>query len=239
MADSKPPTPPFKKPQGATSEERVKDQVQRQAGLEHVEGGGGTLFTEPILVVNQKAKIIELVNEYLVHDQHGKKIGAVAEVEQSMVKMAARFVSSVDQFFTHKYEIRDADDNPVLVMVRPRKIMKSSFVVTKPDGTEVGKVKQRNMLGKIKFLLSADGKDVGSINAENWRAWNFHVKDAAGNEVARVTKTWAGLGTTLFTTADNFVLEIEEPLEDPLLSLVVATTLCIDTALKQDDRGLN
>ena len=148
-------------------------------------------------------------------------------------------MSSVDQFFTHKYEIRDADDNPVLVMVRPRKIMKSNFVVTKPDGTEVGKVKQRNMLGKIKFLLSADGKDVGSINAENWRAWNFHVKDAGGNEVARVTKTWEGLGTTLFTTADNFVLEIKEPLEDPLLSLVVATTLCIDTALKQDDRGLN
>jgi uncharacterized protein YxjI len=239
MADSKPPQQPFKKPQGATNKDRVKDQVRRQAGLEHVEGGGGTLLTEPILVVNQKPKIIEMVNEYLVYDQHGNKIGSVAEVGQSMVKIAARFVSSVDQFFTHKYEIRDADENCVMVMVRPRKIMKSSFVVSKPDGTEIGKVKQRNMLGKIKFLLSADGKDVGSINAENWRAWNFHVKDAKDNEVARVTKTWEGLGTTLFTSADNFVLEIKEPLRDPLLSLVVATTLCIDTALKQDDRGLN
>jgi uncharacterized protein YxjI len=239
MADSKLPQQPFKKPQGATDADRVKDQVNRQAGLEHVEGGGGTLFTEPILVVNQKPKIIEMVNEYLVYDQHGNKIGSVAEVGQSMVKIASRFVSSVDQFFTHKYEIRDADENCVMVMVRPRKIMKSSFVVTKPDGTEIGKVKQRNMLGKIKFLLSADGKDVGSINAENWRAWNFHVKDAKGNEVARVTKTFEGLVTTLFTTADNFVLEIKEPLEDPLLSLVVATTLCIDTALKQDDRGFN
>jgi uncharacterized protein YxjI len=239
MADNKPPRPDLKKPQGPTNAERVKDQVRRQAGLDHVEGGGGTLFTEPILVVNQKPKIIEMVNEYLVYDQHGNKIGSVAEVGQNMVKIAARFVSSVDQFFTHKYEIRDADENCVMVMVRPRKIMKSSFVVSKPDGTEIGKVKQRNMLGKIKFLLSADGKDVGSINAENWRAWNFHVKDGKDREVARVTKTWEGLGTTLFTTADNFVLEIKEPLEDPLLSLVVATTLCIDTALKQDDRGFN
>ena len=90
MADGKPPKPQFMKPQGATREERVKDQVQRQAGLERVEGGGGTLFTEPILVVNQKAKIIELANEYLVYDQHGKQIGAVAEVGQNMVKIAAR-----------------------------------------------------------------------------------------------------------------------------------------------------
>jgi hypothetical protein len=241
MADSKPPKPlqpPLKKPQGATHHDRIQDQVQRQAGLDKVDGGGGTLFTEPILVVNQKAKVVELVNEYLVFDQHGNKIGAVAEVEQSTAKMVARFVSSIDQFLTHKYEIRDADENPVLVMVRPRKIMKSSFVVTRPDGTEVGRVKQSNMLGKIKFSLTADGSGVGSINAENWRAWNFHVKNAAGKEVARVTKTWEGLGKTLFTTADNFVLEIKEPLEDPLLSLVVATSLCIDTALKQDDRGL-
>ena len=239
MADAKPPRQQPKKPQGATHEERVKDQVQRQAGLGHTEGGGGTLFTEPILVVNQKAKVIELVNEYLVFDQHGTKVGAVAQVEQSTAKMVARFVSSLDQFLTHKYEIRDADENPVLVMVRPRKIMKSSFVVTKPDGTEVGKVKQSNMLGKIRFKLTAGDKDIGSINAENWRAWNFHVKNAEGTEVARVAKTWEGLGKTLFTTADNFVLEIKEPIEDPLLSLVVATSLCIDTALKQDDRGLN
>lgn len=238
MADPKRPQAP-QKPKGATHEERIADQVQRQAGLDKVEGGGGTLFTEPILVVNQKAKIIEMVNEYLVFDQHGSKIGAVAEIEQTTAKKVARLVSSLDQFLTHKYEIRDADENPVLVMIRPRKIMKSSFVVARPDGTEIGRVKQSNMLGKIKFALSAGNANVGSINAENWRAWDFHVTDAGGKEVARVTKTWEGLGKTLFTTADNYVLEIKEPLEDPLLSLVVATSLCIDTALKQDDRGFN
>jgi hypothetical protein len=42
----------------------------------------------------------------------------------------------------------------------------------------------------------------------------------------------------VFTTADNYVLEIKAPLADPLRSLVVATALCVDTALKQDARGL-
>jgi hypothetical protein len=57
--------------------------------------------------------------------------------------------------------------------------------------------------------------------------------------VARITKTWEGLSKTLFTTADNFVVQIHRPMEEPLRSLVVASSLAIDTALKQDNRGFN
>ncbi len=239
MSDSNPAAGRFSKPRGDSEEERIQDQVQRQAGVEGAATGGGTLFTEPVLVVNQKAKLIELVNEYAVASQDGTRIGSVAEVGQSTAKKVLRFVSSLDQFMTHRYEIRDADGNPVLVLTRPRKLVKSSFVLTRPDGTEVGHVKQDNVFGKIKFALEAGGATVGSLNAENWRAWNFNIRDASGNEVARVTKTWEGLAKTVFTTADNYVLQITSPLEDPLLSLVVATALCIDTALKQDSRGFN
>ena len=192
------------------------------------------LFTEQILVVNQKAKLIELTNEYIVRDQHGNQIGAVAEINQSTAKKIARFVSSLDQFMTHTYEIRDANDVALLTLTRPRKLVKSTFQVARADGTEIGQVKQGNVFGKIKFSLEAGGTVVGSINAENWRAWKFNIQDAAGTEVARITKEWAGFGKEAFTTADNYVLEVKQPMEDPLLSLVVAAALCVDTALKQD-----
>ena len=42
----------------------------------------------------------------------------------------------------------------------------------------------------------------------------------------------------MFTTADNYVLQISERASEPLNSLVVASALSIDTALKQDSRGL-
>ena len=42
----------------------------------------------------------------------------------------------------------------------------------------------------------------------------------------------------MFTTADNYVLQIHRPLEDPLRSLVVASAVSVDLALKQDSRGL-
>ncbi|MGW2741588.1 phospholipid scramblase-related protein [Streptomyces sp. NPDC001450] len=218
---------------------KVQRQVQQQAGVAAGGPGGGTLFTEPVLVVNQKAKLIELTNEYKVMDQNGREIGAVVQVGQSALKKILRFVSSLDQFMTHKLEIRDSYGQPQLVLTRPAKFIKSRVIVTRPDGSPVGEIVQQNMIGKINFAMNVNGQQVGAIKAENWRAWNFAIVDHSDNEVARITKTWEGLAKTLFTTADNYVLQIHYQLPEPLLSLVVATALTVDTALKQDSRGWN
>ena len=224
--------------QAAGPDPRVQRQVQQQAGVAAGGPGGGSLFTEPVLVVNQKAKLIELTNEYTVMDQNGNQIGSVTEVGQSTLKKVARFVSSLDQFMTHRLEIRDAYGQPQLVLTRPAKVFKSKVLVSRPDGSPVGEIVQENMIGKINFAMNVDGRKVGAIKAENWRAWNFAIVDHAENEVARITKTWEGLAKTMFTTADNYVLQIHYQLPEPLLSLVVATALTVDTALKQDSRGL-
>lgn len=198
------------------------------------------LFDAPVLVVNQKAKVFEMVSEYVVRDADGNQLGAVREVGQSKARKVLRFVSQVDDFLTHRYEIVDTssgDGAVVLRVTRPRRFLKSNVLIERPDGSEIGRVVQQNVIGKIRFALVANGTDVGSINAENWRAWDFSVQDPSGAEVARVTKKWAGLGKELFTTADNYVISIPSPLSEPLRSLVVASALCIDTALKQDSGG--
>ena len=217
---------------------KVQHQVQQQAGVAPTGFGGGTLFTEPVLVVNQKAKLIELVNEYSVFDQQGRTLGSVVEIGQSTAKKVLRFVSSVDQFLTHKLEVRDAHGQPQLVLTRPAKILKSKVIVQRPDGSPVGEIVQQNAIGKINFGMMVNGQQIGAIKAENWRAWNFAIVDHTDTEIARITKTWEGLAKTMFTSADNYVLQIHHQLPDPLLSLVVATALTVDTALKQDARGL-
>ncbi|MFJ3822259.1 phospholipid scramblase-related protein [Streptomyces nodosus] len=238
------PQPPAGGPQQAYAQQapapdpRVQRQVQQQAGVAPSAAGGGTLFTEPVLVVNQKAKLIELTNEYSVFDQNGNQLGSVTEVGQSVLRKVLRFVSSIDQFLTHRLEIRDAHGQPQLMLTRPAKFFKSRVVVTRPDGGPVGEIVQENMIGKINFAMIVNGQKVGAIKAENWRAWNFAIVDHSENEVARITKTWEGLAKTMFTTADNYVLQIHYQLPEPLLSLVVATALTVDTALKQDSRGL-
>ncbi len=225
-------------PAGDQAAAKVQRQVSEQAELGGVAGGGGSVFTEPILVVNQKAKLIEVNSEYAVYDQDGNQIAAVRQVGQSALKKALRFVSSVDQFLTHNFQIVDMDGNILLTITRPAKIMKSRVEIADGAGRAIGSIVQKNMIGKINFRLEAGGTTIGSINAENWRAWNFSIQDTSGDEVARITKTWEGLAKTMFTTADNYVLQIHRPLQEPLRSLVVASALSVDTALKQDSRGL-
>ncbi|MEU1127433.1 phospholipid scramblase-related protein [Streptomyces sp. NPDC005899] len=198
----------------------------------------GSLFDQQVLVVSQKAKLIEVTNEYRVFDQQGNTVGSVVQVGQSALRKVLRFVSSIDQYLTHRLEIRDAYGQPQLLLTRPAKFIKSRVIVQRPDGRPVGEIVQQNAIGKINFAMTVDGRQVGAIKAENWRAWNFAIVDHNDAEIARITKKWEGLAKTLFTTADNYVLQIHYQLPEPLLSLVVATALTVDTALKQDSRGL-
>jgi uncharacterized protein YxjI len=191
------------------------------------------------IVINQKAKLIELVNEYRIRDESGADIGMIREEGQSQLKKLARFMTSLDQFMTHRLAAYDAAGAKVLELLRPRKMVKSSVEVSDGMGAPVGTIRQENVFGKIRFgLHDAAGRKLGEIRAENWRAWNFAIVDERGAEVGRITKTWEGLAKTLFTTADDYLLEISPSLSGPLRSLAFASAVGVDTALKQDSRGL-
>lgn len=226
------------KPVTVSAPDKVQRQVQKQAGIAPFEmAGGGTLFDSPVLVVNQKAKLVEVTNEYAIYDAAGTQLGSVVEVGQTVVRKAIRLLSNFDQFLAHRYEVRDPGGRVVLNLHRPGKFVKSTVVVSLPDGREVGRIRQENAIGKIRFALEVNGARVGGIKAENWRAWDFAIEDAQEVEVARVKKTWEGAVKAMFTTADNYVIQIHRPLEDPLRTLVVASALTIDTALKQDSKA--
>lgn len=198
------------------------------------------LLSRQKLVFNQKAKIIEMNIDFAIRDPEGNEVGRIHQVGQSKLKKLARFVSSLDQFMTHTLEVYDAGGAKVIELTRPAKIVKSTVVVKDAAGSEVGRIVQQNVIGKIRFgLEDAQGHQLGSLNAENWRAWNFSIQDTNGNEVARITKTWEGLAKTLFTTADDYLLEVSgQDLPSAMRQLILASAAGVDLALKQDARGL-
>src|SRR3954462_3883542 len=112
-----PPTGQSHVPTVQRAPEKVQQDVQRagQAGTAAFQGGG-SLFTEPVLVVNQKAKFIEVSNEYAIYDQNARQIAAVREVGQSGLKKAARLLTSFDQYMTHKLQIVDMQGTPLLTI---------------------------------------------------------------------------------------------------------------------------
>ncbi len=67
-----------------------------------------------------------------------------------------------------------------------------------------------------------------------WTSWDFKFLDGE-KELAHVSKQWNGIGKELFTSADNYMLEISnEVLEDDnVRSLILAAVMCIDMVLKE------
>jgi uncharacterized protein YxjI len=194
------------------------------------------LLERDVLVINQKAKLVELINEYKILDEAGNQVGVIREEGQSAAKKLLRFVSNLDQFMTHRLGVYDASGAKVLEMLRPRKIMKSTVQITDGSGREAGRIVQQNVFGKKRFgLEGAGGQALGSINAENWRAWDYSIQDPAGNEVGRITKKWAGILKEGFTTADNYVFQVTGPVSPELRLVMLASAAGVDLALKQDE----
>jgi uncharacterized protein YxjI len=194
------------------------------------------LLARNLLVINQKAKLIELTNEYRILDEQGNEIGVIRQEGQSKARKLLRLVTSVDQFLTHRLSVYDLTGQKVVELMRPAKIMKSTVHVSDGQGRQVGAIVQQNVFGKKRFALQTPaGQDLGSINAENWRSWDFSIQDPNGTEVGRITKKWAGLLKEGFTTADNYVLSVTGMVSPDLRLMMLASAAGVDLALKQDE----
>ena len=85
--------------------------------------------------------------------------------------------------------------------------------------------------------MGPGGEKLGMVRAENWRAWDFQLLDASEKQVGRITKKWAGGVKEIFTTADNYMVEIDPSVTGDLRLLMLAVATGIDTAIKQDDKN--
>lgn len=88
-----------------------------------------------------------------------------------------------------------------------------------------------NAFGRTRFDFEVGGQRIGGLAAENLRAWDIEVLDAQDQHIGQISKTWQGLGEAVSSTADNCVLQLHRPLQDPLLSMVIASALAVDAAL--------
>ena len=191
----------------------------------------GRLTDHSKFVVDQKAKLIELRNEYSIYDDQGNTIGSVKQIGQPALIRVLRLFIKTDSLLGIKLEIREASGAVALLLHKPA--FRITCTISSPNGTAIGRIAAKIRVGKARMAITDPaGNMLAEIRAENLRAWNFNVQDVQGRLIARVDKKWAG-ARELFTTADKYRVELDPNLGDPLRSLVVASCLAIDTLLKQ------
>lgn len=193
------------------------------------------VLRESVLVVSQKAKLVEVRAEYRILDQNG---GCVASVRESGRSILKNVVSPIPESSrSHRLQIFDPHGGHLMTLAQPASLWKAKVDVRDSDGREIGQIVQRTlgMFRGVRFALMSHDREVGSIEAEELRNFSFCIMDDSRNEIGRVSKTWAGLAKEIFSQADNYVVQIRQPLDEPLRSLVVCAAIVLDTVLWQDD----
>ncbi|MDZ4774670.1 MAG: phospholipid scramblase-related protein [Planctomycetota bacterium] len=122
----------------------------------------------------------------------------------------------------------------ILEVKRGVSLFVSNVSIFDGSGRRIGGFKQKffSIGGKFE-VFDADDRPVCTLQGK-WTSWEFSFK-AGERELARVTKKWAGLGQEMFTSADNYVLEIrpDVPPDHPARPLILAAVLVIDMVLKE------
>jgi len=122
----------------------------------------------------------------------------------------------------------------VLEVKRGVSIFLSKVDIFDGAGKRLGGFQQKffSIGGKFE-VFDADNRPVCTLQGK-WTSWEFSFK-AGERELARVTKKWGGMGKELFTSADDYVLEIrpDVPQDHPARPLILASVLVIDMVLKE------
>lgn len=131
-------------------------------------------------------------------------------------------------------ELRTTSGELILTVERGVSLFLSSVDVRDEDGDRIGGFKQKFFsIGGAFRVLGENDEELCALKGK-WTGWDFRFM-AGERELAHVTKKWGGLGKEMFTSADNYVLEISEdvPPDNPLRQLIMAAVMCIDMVLKE------
>ena len=131
-------------------------------------------------------------------------------------------------------QIQLPDGRPIITIKRGVSLFISKVEVFDEQNQKIGGFKQKFFsIGGAFSVLDANDQKLCDLKGK-WTSWEFKFLSGTA-ELATVSKKWAGLGKELFTSADNYVLQVSEevPPNQPVRQLILAAVLCIDMVLKE------
>lgn len=187
-----------------------------------------------LFLVKEHVGMFKAANNFDVLDpQSGRVVLHCREPKLGWFTKLLRFTDykRMTPFDVH---ITTPEGEPVVRVARGVTLIRSQVKVFDEHGEHIGGFKQKlfSIGGKFQ-VLGATGELLCVLKGK-WTGWDFRFVSGE-EELGRVTKKWGGLGKELFTSADNYVLEITDCVEKdhPVRMLIMAAVMCIDMVLKE------
>ena len=166
-----------------------------------------------------------LNEDYLVVDEAGTGVAAFEEIVTTKQKIAKAFVDKV--FLPINVIMKNDKGDKILEMNQPASLLSHCFTARDSEGKILCKISQNCSLCKPVIAVT-DEKDqpIGTILGD-WKCRNFTFEDTRGEKVSTISHKILDLAKHLFTTADDYEIEMEKT-DDTLALISVAATICID-----------
>jgi len=193
-----------------------------------------SLLKRNTFFVKEHVGYFKAANAYDVLDPAtGQIIGTVREAIPNFFIKLLKF-TDLKTLLPFTVDIFDDDGKKLVTLKRGFTLFRSNVNVLDANQQKLGRFQQRllSLGGKFEIFDKTD-HPVAMLEG-NWKGWDFKFKDQQGREIGTVTKKWAGLGKELFTTADNYVVDMSPQASDETLKkLVLSAAFCVDMVLKE------
>jgi uncharacterized protein YxjI len=187
-----------------------------------------------VFFVKEHVGLFKAANNFDIYDpETGQIIMECREKHLGMFTKIFRF-TDYKRMTPFDIQIRTPDGQQVVRVTRGVSVFLSKVTVRDDRDQVIGGFKQKFFsIGGAFTVLDVNEQPVCQLKGK-WTGWDFRF--IAGEvELAHVTKKWAGIGKELFTSADNYVLEISASVakDDVVRQLILAAVMCIDMVLKE------
>ena len=193
------------------------------------------VLNRDLYLVKEHVKIFKAENSFDVFDpETGGLILQCREENLGTFTKMFRF-TEYKKMTPFDIDVKTPSGETILTVKRDVSWFLSTVEVLDEQKRVVGRFKQKffSIGGKFEVLDTSDR--VLCILKGSWTSWEFKFVSNDGREFATVSKKWSGIGKEMFTSADNYVLQINPlvPKDHPLRVLIMAAVMCIDLVLKE------
>lgn len=181
-------------------------------------------------VVKQKAKMLSSRNSYEILDEEGKVIGT-AEQKTGALAMIIGMVLGPP---STQIDFREKPDDSLVFTVRRGGLIFKKVQVVDSQGVVVGTYKAKRFSVSGGFhVYDKDGKHVAEIRGQLLKSNYTFFQPDGKTEMGKVSKKWAGAMKEMFTSADNYAVQISPAFaEDPKIKmLILGAAVAIDALM--------
>jgi uncharacterized protein YxjI len=192
------------------------------------------ILNKNLFLIKEHVGIFKAANNYDVYDpETGNIIMECREPNLGFFTKILRF-SDYKTMTPFDVQIRTTDEQRIVRIQRGISLLVSKVIISDGDGNAVGYFQQQLFSIGGKFDIYDNQDRVVCQLKGNWVGWDFRFMDG-NDQLAHISKDWGGIGKELFTSADNYVLEISDdiPENHPVRKLILAAVMCIDMVLKE------